>query len=538
MLIIKKSVEQNYRIIFCCGEEENPRRSSGMWAGHSDFFRLAGQKDQKVQRKYGKKSKQKYKSKRSKDNIETNSLVDFFRTSEKINGSIFLFHSFRQRTFFIYQPVMKKLLFFILILCQSLRAQNFLKPEIYTLENGFTVCLLPDPKAKYTFGLVEVKAGANNDPAAATGLAHYLEHLLFKGNNRLGSIDYAREKIHLDSIRQFYRQLSASKSSEERKKINRLINQQEEKASVFGKPTEFDNLIRVIGGTDLNAFTSNDFTVFHNRFPGEQIDKWLELYAERFKNPVFRSFQSELEVVYEEKNRYADDFQTTIEERIKKELFPETPFPILGLSSHLKNPSLDSIYAFYNRWYVANNMALILVGNFDPQISKPLIKEKFSSLPVGNLPALPKPKPRPLAENKKVQIRVSPVRVKVLGYKTVPAGHPDMLSLEVLDYLLSNEGETGLLNRLSLEGRLMSCYTETEFNRNDGASFIIILPKIIGQSLKSAENLVLKELERLRMGEFSEELLEQVKNEMLRSHENSMEDPMARGLKLVSVIGY
>src|SRR5688572_7024044 len=181
--------------------------------------------------------------------------------------------------------------------------QSELQLQTFQLDNGLKVYLLPDKNATKTLGAVAVNAGSKNDPADATGLAHYLEHLLFKGTTKMGTRDYEKEKPYLDSITIYYQQLAKTKDEEQRKRIKSLINNQALKASEFGLPTEFHSLLTSIGGTEINAFTMSDMTVYHNMFPGEQMEKWLDLYSTRFINPVFRSFQSELEVVYEEKNR-------------------------------------------------------------------------------------------------------------------------------------------------------------------------------------------------------------------------------------------
>ena len=154
----------------------------------------------------------------------------------------------------------------------------------------------------------------------------------------------------------------------ERKKIQILINNQSVKAASYGISTEFDKLLQGIGASDINAGTSEDATVFHSEFPKEQIEKWLDIYSHIFQDPIFRFFQSELEVVYEEKNMDMDNFYIKIYEDMLKGLFKNHPYgtqTILGSVEHLNYPSLTKMYEYFNTYYVANNMALVLVGNFD-----------------------------------------------------------------------------------------------------------------------------------------------------------------------------
>jgi len=176
-----------------------------------------------------------------------------------------------------------------------------LKITKLTLDNGLTVILNEDHTKPLVFGGVCTKAGSKNDPADHTGIAHYLEHMLFKGTQEMGTTDYAAEKVYLDSIYSLYETLGKTADEAKRKEIQKLINEQSLKAGEYAVPTEIDKLITSIGGSGMNAFTGEEITFFHNAFPPSQINKWLELYSHRFENPVFRLFQSELEVVYEEK---------------------------------------------------------------------------------------------------------------------------------------------------------------------------------------------------------------------------------------------
>ena len=221
--------------------------------------------------------------------------------------------------------------FFLIILIAGrhiLLAQSVdvLKVTTHKLENGLTVFLNEDPTATKMFGAVMVRAGAVNESEDATGMAHYLEHLLFKGTTILGTSDYQKEKPLLDSIHVLYDQLAQELDRDQQLKIQKQINNLAVKSAKYGLPNEFDKLLKSIGGTDVNAFTSYDMTFYHNTFPSHETEKWLDLYSARFDNPVFRSFQSELEVVYEEKNRDMDGMENRIFEEINKANFPNLPY--------------------------------------------------------------------------------------------------------------------------------------------------------------------------------------------------------------------
>lgn len=433
---------------------------------------------------------------------------------------------------------MKRIVSFIVfaLIAGTIIAQNnALEVKKYVLDNGFTVYLNEDKTAKEVFGAVVVKAGSKNDPADATGMAHYLEHLLFKGTTEMGTTNYLAEKPYLDSINMYYDLLGKTKDEAERKKIQQLINNQSVAAAGYGRPTEFDKLIKSIGGTNLNAFTQNDMTVYHNSFPGEQIEKWLEVYSHRFQNPVFRSFQAELEVVYEEKNISMDSYMTLLYEDMSKNMFRHHPYgtqTTIGTIEHLKSPSLNKMYEYFKAYYVANNMALVLCGNFDAEKALTLIKEKFSGLRSAKVPEFPKFPTTVFKGKESIEVKYTPIKMELIGFSSVSSIHPDKPALEVCASLLSNESETGLLNKLVRENKLI--YTEC-FNGayNDAGEFVLfVVPKLIGQSFKEAEELVLNEVKKLKNGEITDTDLTIIKTELSRQRQQALESCESRALSI------
>ena len=219
-------------------------------------------------------------------------------------------------------------------------ASEKLKIEVYELSNGLTIMLNEDKNASSIFGAVVVKGGGKQDPSDATGIAHYLEHMLFKGTDQLGTIDYESEKILLDSIEIFYDKLGITVEEGERSKIQKKINKLNVKASEYAIPNEFTKLMEGFGATGVNAFTSNDVIAYVSQFPSHQISKWLDINSHRFENPVYRLFQSELETVYEEKNRAMDNAFRVLFDKFFENFFKNHPYGqqnIIGTKEHLKN---------------------------------------------------------------------------------------------------------------------------------------------------------------------------------------------------------
>ncbi len=412
--------------------------------------------------------------------------------------------------------------------------------EVYTLPNGLTVILNEDHAAPQVFGGIVVKAGGKDDPRGATGMAHYQEHMLFKGTEELGTTNWAAEKIHNDKIFELYDLLGKTSDPAERKKIQEQINEESLKASAYTIPNELSKLIKSMGGTQLNAGTGWDVTMYYNAFPPSQIEKWLDLYSHRFEKPVYRLFQAELEVVYEEKNMYSDQFVFPLLENFNRNFFKVHPYgqqTLIGTVEDLKNPSLSKMVQFFETWYVPNNMALVIVGDFDKNTIKPIIEAKFGDWKRRELPERPKYEEKPFVGREFVKMKLSPIKLAILGFRTVQAGHPDEIPLAICNAILSNESQTGLLDKLVLDNKLMAAQILSMPYQDHGAGLFLIVPKIMGQKLESAEKLVLDQVACLKKGDFDPALVDQIKMELLRSYKLSMESNSYKASTLANGFG-
>ena len=205
--------------------------------------------------------------------------------------------------------------------------------RFYTLKNGLTVILSPNNKEPRVAVKIAVRTGSNNDPKDHTGLAHYLEHLLFKGTDKFGSLDWAKEKPLLDSIDNMYEVYNHTTDTAKRKEIYKQIDKISGEASKFAIANEYDKMMASIGSQRTNAHTSVEETVYEEDIPSNAIDKFMTIQAERFRNPIFRIFHTELEAVYEEKNRGLDDDNRKLQEAMLYNLFPDRKSTRLN-SSH------------------------------------------------------------------------------------------------------------------------------------------------------------------------------------------------------------
>ena len=227
-----------------------------------------------------------------------------------------------------------------------LSTSDFLQVREHKLSNDLTVWLNEDHSQPKIFGAVVVKAGAKDSPN--TGIAHYFEHMMFKGTDKIGTIDYESEKVLLDIIAEKYDALADTEDPKMRAHLQQIINDLSVRAAEYVIPNEFDRLISRFGGTKLNAGTSYDYTLYFNTFSPQYISQWAEINSERLVNPVFRLFQSELETVYEEKNMYGDTMASVAIEKLTERYFYPHPYayPIIGSAENLKNPRLSEMRRF------------------------------------------------------------------------------------------------------------------------------------------------------------------------------------------------
>jgi len=434
---------------------------------------------------------------------------------------------------------MNKLLCLVVaVLCGSVvfsQKNKSLEVVNYELPNGLSVYLNEDPNASVVLGAIAIKTGGKYDPADHTGTSHYLEHMMFKGTDEIGTIDYKAEKVYLDSIVMKYDELAATTDDARRKEIQKEINALSLKAGKYAIPNELDKLLDGMGATMVNAFTSDEVVAYFNAFPVGQMEKWMELYSHRFKHPVFRLFQSELETVFEEKNMYADEFSSNLMESFMSYFYKKHPYgtqTVIGKADHIKNPSLSTMQKMYDTYYVANNMALIMSGNFKVSEVKPLIEKYFGEWRKGEVPQYPKYEEKPFNGVESVEVALTPVRMGVLGYRTVTMNDKDKYALSICQTLLNNSSSTGYLDKLMNDRKLLAAMAIDYEHLDHGGMMILYVPKILGQKFEDAEALVVKEINRLRTEDVDKEWLESIKLEMIKDFESEMEDPEMRAYKM------
>lgn len=436
--------------------------------------------------------------------------------------------------------ILSLVLTFSAFIVVSAQTAGPLKVTEKKLSNGMTVWLNEDHSQPKVFGAVVVKAGAKDCPN--TGIAHYFEHILFKGTDKIGTVDYKAEKPWLDSISSQYDLLAKTTNEASRLIIQRNINRLSQEAGKYAIPNEFENLISTYGGTGLNAYTSFDETVFHNSFAPQYIAQWCELNSERLINPVFRLFQGELETVYEEKNMYSDNMLMGPLEAAQARVFDGSPYKysIIGSTTNLKNPRQSEMRAFYDKYYVGCNMGLVLCGDFEADSIMPLLEKTFGRIKAGTVPTRATYTMAKLNPDDVLKLKAPIPIIKAAGcaFRAPGEKDKDYEAFHLALSLLSNNSKTGLLDSLVNENKVMMAQAGAYDLKETSIAGFGYVPNIPFGSRKKADKMCWQQVEKLKRGDFSDKTLDALKLAYKRNLQQSMEKIDTRKDIMINAISH
>ena len=437
---------------------------------------------------------------------------------------------------------MKKLLMMVTLLvmvfttaCDKYKYDSYpndpLNTRIYTLDNGLKVYMSVMKEQPRIQAFVAVKVGGKNDPAETTGLAHYFEHLMFKGTPSFGTSNYEAEKPLLDEIERLFEVYRKTTDEKEREQIYHQIDSVSYEASKFAIPNEYDKLMALIGATESNAYTTQDETVYREDIPSNQIENWVKIQADRFKHPVIRGFHTELETIYEEKNMSLTKDNRKLIAAMDEALFPHHPYgtqTVLGTQEHLKNPSITNVKAYHKQYYVPNNMAICVSGDFDPEVMIATIDKYFGDMkPNDNLPELNFQKEEPITTPIVKDIYGPEAANVVIAWRLPESKDRSNDVAEIASSILNN-GQAGLMD-LNINQQQKALYTyATTFNQPDYGRFLLGGAPMEGQSLDEVRDLMLAEVEKLRNGDFDDSLIAATVNQYKLSRMRLLEDYVNR----------
>lgn len=413
--------------------------------------------------------------------------------------------------------------------------------RIYTLENGLKVYMTVNKEKPRIQTYIAVRVGSKNDPAETTGLAHYFEHLMFKGTETFGTQNYEQEKPMLDEIEQLFEVYRKTTDEAERTAIYKKIDSVSYEASKIAIPNEYDKLMAAIGANGTNAYTSNDMTVYVEDIPSNEIENWAKIQADRFEHNVIRGFHTELETVYEEKNMSLTKDNRKVFEQLMAALYPHHPYgtqTTLGTQEHLKNPSITNIKNYYKEWYVPNNMAICMSGDFDPDQTLATIKKYFSVLkPNENLPKLHFEPETPIEQPVVKEVLGLEAANVSLAWRFPGAASPESELMQLMGNVLYN-GKAGLIDLdVNQQQKLLSAYAYADAMADYGMFYMNARPKQ-GQTLEEAKDIMLAEVEKLKSGDFDEALIEATVNNYKRSIQQLLESNSARANQFVEAFVY
>ena len=409
--------------------------------------------------------------------------------------------------------------------------------RIYTLDNGLTVYLSVNKEEPRIQTFIAVRTGSKNDPAETTGLAHYLEHLMFKGTNHFGTTDYEAEKVLLDDIEARYEVYRTLTDPEARRAAYHGIDSVSQLAAQYFIPNEYDKLMSTIGAEGTNAFTSEDVTCYIEDIPSNEIENWAKVEADRFQNMVIRGFHTELEAVYEEYNMGIADDGNKAWEALRALLFPTHPYgtqTTIGTQQHLQNPSITNIKNYFNKWYRPNNVAICMAGDFDPDEVIAIIDKYFGQWQPGDDVKQPEfPDLAPITAPKDTTVYGLEAENLMLAWRFDRGNSLQIDTLEMIGSMLTN-GTAGLIDLdINQQMTMLEAWGGSSTNR-DHSCFIMGGTPRPGQTLEEARDLLLAEIEKLKNGDFSDDLIPSVINNMKLNYYNSLEGNWSRGFMYVN----
>lgn len=433
---------------------------------------------------------------------------------------IFLFNCIQQVfTKFIQ---MKYIFLSLMIITSTMHAQfqevpnDILKAKIHTLKNGLKIYMTVNKTEPKIQTYIAVKAGSKFDPSDNTGLAHYLEHLMFKGTPNLGTLGWEKEKVLLNQISDLYEQHKSEKDPEKKRAIYKIIDSVSYEASKQAVPNEYDKIVTSLGAQNTNAYTSTDQTVYQNIIPSNELEKWLKLESERFNHLVMRLFHTELEAVYEEFNISQDNDGRWAYANLLKALLPNHPYgtqTTIGEGEHLKNPSMVNIRKYFEKYYVPNNVAICLSGDLDPDKTVALIEQYFGGWQPKNI------EPFKMSELPTVS---KPISIEnfgpqeeflYIGYRIPPPSDKESLKATVIDMIMAN-GVAGIIDlNIVQKQRTLSASSFVSGMHDIGVYMLNGKPKE-GQTLEEVRDILLEQMEKFKKGEFEEWLIQAAINDL------------------------
>jgi predicted Zn-dependent peptidase len=414
----------------------------------------------------------------------------------------------------------------VLVLATLAAAQDLASFEkrttVKTLDNGLTVVICERPEAPVFSFFTHVDAGSVQDPLGETGLAHMFEHMAFKGTDKIGTTDYAAEKVALEKVEQAYaayiaeRDKPVGRDEQKVKELQKVWMDATTEANKYVKPNEFPQIVEMNGGEDLNANTSDDETNYFYSFPENRLELWAYLESERFLHPVMREFYKERNVVIEERRMRVDSNPIgRLLEQFTTAAFQAHEYhrPTIGWISDLNTFSATDAKKFFDKYYIPSNMVVAVVGDVKASETMPVIEKYF-----GRIPSRPKPDERTTTEppqnaERRVILQDMSQPLYLEGYHRPDYRSPDDAVYDAIADLMSN-GRTSRLYRALVRDKKIAAdsagFTGLPGNKYPHLFAFYAFP-LPGHKPDEMAEAIHVEIEKLKNEDISDEELKMIK---------------------------
>jgi predicted Zn-dependent peptidase len=413
---------------------------------------------------------------------------------------------------------------------------NRVKAQIteFTLDNGLKFIVLENHDAPIVSFVTYANVGGVDEPDGKTGVAHFLEHLAFKGTQQIGTTNYGAEAKELQKLDRLFDKLQQAKESPDQTKLAQLAAEfmaTQSAADQYVKQNEYGNIVENAGGVGLNAATSADYTNYFYSFPANKLELWMSLESERFLQPVFREFYKEKDVILEERRLRTDN--SPIGKMIEEFLdtaFTTHPYkrPVIGYQQDIDQLTRNDVEKFFQAYYAPNNLTMAIAGDVDPNQVKQLAKTYFGRFKAQpQVASVNKPEP-PQTETREVSLQFPAQPLYLEGYHIPALSDPDYPVYEVISELLSS-GRTSRLYQSLVEKKQVALSAEG-FNGFPGDKYpnlmLVYALTSPGTSLEELAIALRSEIERLKTEPVQPAELQQVKTQLkaglLRTLESNM----------------
>lgn len=391
----------------------------------------------------------------------------------------------------------------------------------FTLDNGLKFIVLENHEAPLVSFVTYADVGGVDEPNGQTGVAHFLEHLAFKGTKQIGTSNYSAEAKLLDKLDVLFAQIKQARQSGDEAKLAQLTAEFAETqaaASEYVEQNKYGEIVDTAGGVGLNAATSADYTSYFYSFPANKLELWMSLESERFLEPVFREFYKEKQVILEERRLRTDN--SPIGKMIEEFLdtaYTTHPYkrPVIGYSEDINNLTRDNVRQFFNTYYAPNNLTIAIAGDVDPQEVKALAETYFGRFEAQPQPATVTEVEPAQSETREVTVNFPSQPWYLEGYHIPSLKDPDYLVYEVISQLLSSGRTSRLYQSLVEEQVALSAQGFSGFPGDKYPNLMLVYAQTApGTSVEELATALRAEIERLKSEPVKPEELERVKTQL------------------------